>query len=75
MDFDGSCFIIILTNSMSLRFFFARIAVYNLPNVALFAQGVAPTKIDGFSLTSGDFPSLGTEKESSEKSARPQGII
>uniref|UniRef100_A0A1J3GVV1 Protein MODIFIER OF SNC1 1 n=1 Tax=Noccaea caerulescens TaxID=107243 RepID=A0A1J3GVV1_NOCCA len=35
-------------------------------------HGVAPTKIDGFSLTSGDFPSLGTEKESSEKSARPQ---
>ncbi|XP_019088279.1 PREDICTED: protein MODIFIER OF SNC1 1 isoform X5 [Camelina sativa] len=34
--------------------------------------GVAPSKNDGFSLTSGDFPSLGTEKESSEKSTRPQ---
>nr|VDD40305.1 unnamed protein product [Brassica oleracea] len=37
-----------------------------------FLQGVAPTKKDGFSLTSGDFPSLGTEKESTEKSAMPQ---
>ncbi|KAL0763142.1 hypothetical protein Bca101_079293 [Brassica carinata] len=35
-------------------------------------HGVAPTKKDGFSLTSGDFPSLGTEKESTEKSAMPQ---
>ncbi|KAJ0263349.1 hypothetical protein HA466_0037270 [Hirschfeldia incana] len=35
-------------------------------------DGVAPAKKDGFSLTSGDFPSLGTEKESSEKSAMPQ---
>ncbi|KAF3534081.1 hypothetical protein DY000_02038209 [Brassica cretica] len=32
----------------------------------------APTKKDGFSLTSGDFPSLGAEKESSEKSSVPQ---
>ncbi|KAL1201241.1 Protein MODIFIER OF SNC1 1 [Cardamine amara subsp. amara] len=31
-----------------------------------------PTKNDGFSLTSGDFPSLGAEKESSEKSTKPQ---
>ncbi|XP_024004465.1 protein MODIFIER OF SNC1 1 isoform X2 [Eutrema salsugineum] len=35
-------------------------------------HGVPPTKNDGFSLTSGDFPSLGAEKESSEKSTRPQ---
>ncbi|CAH8392690.1 unnamed protein product [Eruca vesicaria subsp. sativa] len=35
-------------------------------------HGVAPAKKDGFSLTSGDFPSLGTEKESSERSAMPQ---
>ncbi|KAG2319227.1 hypothetical protein Bca52824_012440 [Brassica carinata] len=35
-------------------------------------HGVAPAKKDGFSLTSGDFPSLGAEKESSEKSATPQ---
>ncbi|CAN8274030.1 unnamed protein product [Cochlearia groenlandica] len=35
-------------------------------------QGEAPTKNDAFSLTSGDFPSLGAEKESSEKSTRPQ---
>ncbi|CAH8384697.1 unnamed protein product [Eruca vesicaria subsp. sativa] len=31
-------------------------------------HGVAPTRKDAFSLTSGDFPSLGAEKESSEKS-------
>ncbi|CAN6914495.1 unnamed protein product [Brassica oleracea] len=35
-------------------------------------HGDAPAKKDGFSLTSGDFPSLGTEKESTEKSAMPQ---
>ncbi|CAD5328950.1 unnamed protein product [Arabidopsis thaliana] len=34
--------------------------------------GVAPSKNDGFSLTSGDFPSLGAEKDTSEKSTRPQ---
>jgi len=37
--------------------------------------GVAPSKNDGFSLTSGDFPSLGAEKDTSEKSTRPQGTI
>ncbi|XP_018483490.1 protein MODIFIER OF SNC1 1 isoform X2 [Raphanus sativus] len=42
-------------------------------NSATWGQhGVAPAKKDGFSLTSGDFPSLGTEKESTEKSAMPQ---
>ncbi|XP_018467933.2 protein MODIFIER OF SNC1 1 isoform X2 [Raphanus sativus] len=35
-------------------------------------HGDVPTKKDGFSLTSGDFPSLGAEKESSEKSTMPQ---
>ncbi|CAH2078051.1 unnamed protein product [Thlaspi arvense] len=35
-------------------------------------HGVAPTKTDGFSLTSGDFPSLGAETASSEKSTMPQ---
>ncbi|KAL0727097.1 hypothetical protein Bca4012_023190 [Brassica carinata] len=35
-------------------------------------HGDAPTKKDAFSLTSGDFPSLGAEKESSEKSSMPQ---
>ncbi|XP_010534158.1 PREDICTED: protein MODIFIER OF SNC1 1-like [Tarenaya hassleriana] len=34
--------------------------------------GVDPVKNYGFSLTSGDFPSLGAEKESSGKSAGPQ---
>ncbi|KAF8117770.1 hypothetical protein N665_0008s0115 [Sinapis alba] len=35
-------------------------------------HGDAPKKKDGFSLTSGDFPSLGAEKESSEKNPMPQ---
>ncbi|EOA15897.1 hypothetical protein CARUB_v10003988mg [Capsella rubella] len=34
--------------------------------------GVAPSNNDGFALSSGDFPSLGAEKECSEKSTRPQ---
>ncbi|KAJ0239714.1 Protein MODIFIER OF SNC1 1 [Hirschfeldia incana] len=35
-------------------------------------HGDVPTKKDGFSLTSGDFPTLGAEKESSEKSSMQQ---
>ncbi|XP_013597151.1 PREDICTED: protein MODIFIER OF SNC1 1-like isoform X3 [Brassica oleracea var. oleracea] len=34
-------------------------------------HGVAPTKKDGFSLTSGDFPSLGTEKSAMPQDAGP----
>lgn len=36
-------------------------------------QGLASSRNDGFSLSSGDFPTLGSEKENSGKSADSQG--
>ena len=41
----------------------------------LFMQGVASSKRDGFSLTSGDFPTLGSEKDNSGKNNELQGLI
>ena len=43
--------------------------------VILFAQGVASSKNDDFSLSSGDFPSLGSERENSGKKTDSQGDI
>lgn len=37
-------------------------------------QGVTSSKNDGFSLTSGDFPSLGSEKDNSGKNLDSQGF-
>ncbi|GLT79481.1 hypothetical protein SLA2020_509670 [Shorea laevis] len=34
--------------------------------------GITPSKNDGFSLTSGDFPTLGSEKDTLEKNTEPQ---
>lgn len=36
-------------------------------------QGVASSKSDGFSLTSGDFPTLGSEKDNFGKNTELQG--
>ena len=41
--------------------------------VILFMQLVAFSKNDGFSLSSGDFPSLGSERENSGKKTDSQG--
>ena len=37
-------------------------------------QGVTPPKNDGFSLASGDFPTLGSGKENSGRNADTQGF-
>lgn len=37
-------------------------------------QGVTHSKKDGFSLSSGDFPTLGSEKDSATKNAESQGL-
>lgn len=36
-------------------------------------QGVTSSKNDGFSLTSGDFPTLGSEKDNSGRNTESQG--
>ena len=38
-------------------------------------QGGTSSKNEGFSLTSGDFPTLGSEKEDSGKNTESQGIL
>jgi hypothetical protein len=38
-------------------------------------QGGTSSKNEGFSLTSGDFPTLGSEKENSGKNTESQGIL
>lgn len=38
-------------------------------------QGVTQPKNDGFSLSSGDFPSLGSDKDKSVPNSELQGII
>ena len=38
-------------------------------------QGITSSKNDTFSLTSGDFPTLGSEKDTSGKNAELQGFM
>lgn len=38
-------------------------------------QGVTSSKNDGFSLASGDFPTLGSEKDNSGKNMESQGCL
>ena len=41
----------------------------------LYLQGVMAPKKDAFSLTSGDFPTLGSEKDISGKNTESQGYV
>lgn len=46
-----------------------------MEHICLFLQGVTSSKNDGFSLTSGDFPSLGSEKDNSGREVDSQGFV
>lgn len=41
----------------------------------LHMQGVLSAKNDGFSLSSGDFPTLGSEKDNPGNNAKSQGFV
>lgn len=49
--------------------------IYEQLVIGCYVQGVTSSKNEGFSLTSGDFPTLGSEKDNSGKNADSEGIM
>lgn len=56
--------------ALAVCFIMSKCASYHCP-----LQGMTSSKNDGFSLTSGDFPTLGSEKDTSGKNAELQGFL